>query len=247
MYIFSAVDYSKRSLDRLIPKLEDCGEPRFDTVTSTRIIGGNKADPGQFPYMALLYRIDTETDEEEYYCAGTIINQFYILTAAHCVLTNQNTTTQLYVNVNDSMSELKLRLPIWKFKNSDQKPNFVFRAFILVGITDVSERCHKNGQLECLNERRYEVKESIVHPKYVYGSRDRSHDIALIRTKLPIELNKEYIRPVCLPLPRIYGFPDTLRGNVDEKLRTSVVGAGLVAGWGRQSSKLYRSRYVMTS
>ncbi|ODM90953.1 Serine protease easter [Orchesella cincta] len=197
--------YSKDELSGLIPKLEDCGEPRVDAATSTRIFGGNKADVGEFPYMALLYRIDTITDEEEFYCSATIVNQFYLLTAAHCIFTNQNSSHTL--------------------------------AFVQVGITDVNERCQKNNQRECIHDRRYEVKETIVHPKYVYGSRDRSHDIALIRTTKAMDFNSRYIRPVCLPFTRIYKIsPSGFLHSKGERRFTPTVGTGIVAGWGRESN-----------
>ncbi|CAL8091095.1 unnamed protein product [Orchesella dallaii] len=198
--------HPNNELQRLIPKLEDCGEPRVDILTSTRIIGGEKASfVGQLPYMGLLYRIDTITDEEEFYCSATIINQFYLLTAAHCIYTNENSSHTL--------------------------------AFVQVGITNVNERCQKNSQRECIHDRRYEVNETKVHPKYIYGSRDRSHDIALVRTALPMDFNSRYIRPVCLPFTRIYGIsPGAFLDSKADRKSTPTVGTGVVAGWGRESN-----------
>lgn len=52
-----------------------------------RITGGHVASSNQFPYMAFLL-ISYWSDEEELKmrrCAGSIISNVYILTAAHCI------------------------------------------------------------------------------------------------------------------------------------------------------------------
>ncbi|XP_049961052.1 trypsin-7-like [Schistocerca serialis cubense] len=52
-----------------------CGE-RND---GSRIVGGQAADVSEFPWMARL------TYFNRFYCGGTLINDRYVLTAAHCV------------------------------------------------------------------------------------------------------------------------------------------------------------------
>lgn len=57
-FSFADVPFSgSQGTINLIPRLEDCGEPRSQMLTTTRIFGGSLAEPGEFPYMALLYRI----------------------------------------------------------------------------------------------------------------------------------------------------------------------------------------------
>ena len=43
------------------------------------IVGGKVAKVGEFPYMALL------ANDGYYTCGGSVINKWYVLTAAHCM------------------------------------------------------------------------------------------------------------------------------------------------------------------
>lgn len=55
--------------------ISDCGL----TNKNIRIVGGQETEVNEYPWMALLmYR-------GQFYCGGTLINSWYILTAAHCV------------------------------------------------------------------------------------------------------------------------------------------------------------------
>ncbi|XP_031616943.1 serine protease persephone-like isoform X2 [Contarinia nasturtii] len=55
--------------------------PRIEPVTS-RIIGGDVAEKGEFPWMAALVYMDNF--KLSFGCSGTIISEFYVMTAAHC-------------------------------------------------------------------------------------------------------------------------------------------------------------------
>ena len=68
----------------IYPK-EECGF----RLALTNIVGGKTAKFGDFPYMALLgYRSDlpiTGKTDTFYTCGGSLINKWYVLTAAHCI------------------------------------------------------------------------------------------------------------------------------------------------------------------
>ena len=58
-------------------------------ATLSNIVGGKRAKLGDYPYMALLgYETFINSDGKEiksYDCGGSLINKWYVLTAAHCM------------------------------------------------------------------------------------------------------------------------------------------------------------------
>jgi secreted trypsin-like serine protease len=51
-----------------------------------QIIGGDPADPGEYPFMAaILNENRAGTDFDKQYCGGSLIARTWVLTAAHCV------------------------------------------------------------------------------------------------------------------------------------------------------------------
>lgn len=54
-----------------------CGELMKQAI---RIVGGQPADVGEWPWMAALLR-----DKTDQYCGGVLVTDQHILTASHCV------------------------------------------------------------------------------------------------------------------------------------------------------------------
>ncbi|MCR6639206.1 MAG: trypsin-like serine protease [Sporocytophaga sp.] len=57
-----------------------------------RIIGGKNAAKGAYPWMIGIGYSDVSAPKSSIYCGGTIINNEWILTAAHCVTTEESNT-----------------------------------------------------------------------------------------------------------------------------------------------------------
>ncbi|XP_037088976.1 phenoloxidase-activating factor 3-like [Pollicipes pollicipes] len=65
---------------RLLPTDNFCGINIHD-----RIVGGEQADIGEYPWLAVLGYEVVGTGDTEFNCGGTLINDWYVVTAAHCV------------------------------------------------------------------------------------------------------------------------------------------------------------------
>uniref|UniRef100_A0A1B6KZV1 limulus clotting factor C n=1 Tax=Graphocephala atropunctata TaxID=36148 RepID=A0A1B6KZV1_9HEMI len=70
---------------RKLPTLETCGQS--SSLFETKIINGRPADLGAYPWMALIgYKLgQSQEDPPRWLCAGSLITDQYILTAAHCL------------------------------------------------------------------------------------------------------------------------------------------------------------------
>jgi len=71
-----------------LPEKDECGVNPEGALG--RVIGGENTQPGQFPFTALLgYTVKRrisgrDVEETRYKCGGTLINHWFVVTAAHC-------------------------------------------------------------------------------------------------------------------------------------------------------------------
>jgi hypothetical protein len=56
-----------------------------------QIVGGQPANPGEYPWMAALVDSGTSNPEFGQFCGGSLIDPQWVLTAAHCVFANNGT------------------------------------------------------------------------------------------------------------------------------------------------------------
>ncbi|XP_066213176.1 coagulation factor IX isoform X1 [Saccopteryx leptura] len=75
--IFSNMDYENSTEDETV--LDNITQSTQPFNNLTRIVGGESAKPGQFPWQVLL------TDKIDAFCGGSIINEKWVITAAHCI------------------------------------------------------------------------------------------------------------------------------------------------------------------
>ena len=64
---------------------------------SPEIVGGNTAAAGRWPWQVALLFYDAEnplTNFEAQFCGGTLVGEFFVVTAAHCVTENNGSVTR---------------------------------------------------------------------------------------------------------------------------------------------------------
>jgi len=49
------------------------------------IVGGQPAQPREFPHMARLGRRQDQGSRVDWFCGGALISERFVLTAAHCL------------------------------------------------------------------------------------------------------------------------------------------------------------------
>ncbi|XP_052844557.1 spaetzle-processing enzyme-like [Drosophila gunungcola] len=153
----------------LLPNNMTCGQGPPDF----RFTDSKEAFSNQFPWMALLiYRnILTWKPSPNSVCEGSLINNRYVLTAAHCVVSGWT----IY-------SDLVLKSVRLGEHDITTNPDCTIQI---------------NGRKTCAPPHlEIDVENIIVHP--AFGSTSKfQNDIALLRLEMPVRYTKE-IRPICV-------------------------------------------------
>lgn len=137
---------------------------------SQRIVGGERTELGEFPWLALL--IFEHPRGSSYACGGSVINNRYILTAAHCIKG---------LDIPKSWRLTTVRLGEYDTKSN---PDCVKE---------------KDGSQVCADPvLDVGIEETIAHEKYDPFNIYQLYDIALIRMNQNISFTN-YIKPICLP------------------------------------------------
>ncbi|WP_202933329.1 S1 family serine peptidase [Vibrio navarrensis] len=71
------------------------------TNVEERIIGGEVAQAGAWPTMAVLYRADAESVYKGRFCGGNYIGNGYVVTAAHCVHHSQASSLKVAIGLTE--------------------------------------------------------------------------------------------------------------------------------------------------
>ncbi|XP_018566942.1 serine protease easter-like [Anoplophora glabripennis] len=99
LYIFVC---GNRSLQWPLP--EQCGKTRFDLRNEFRIIEGEEACLGEFPWAARL-GVFMGKDRISFVCAGSLISKYYVISAAHCMRSNMVRLGENYLDTDPDCND----------------------------------------------------------------------------------------------------------------------------------------------
>ncbi|XP_066150915.1 ovochymase-like [Euwallacea fornicatus] len=151
--------------DLLLPR--DCGTQRF--ILRGRIVGGTEALLGEYPWMARLIH-KNKNGRKNYGCAGFLIHPKYVVTAAHCIVSE--------------FAEIR-----------GDPYSVLLGEHNVATVIDCSPRgsvCADPVQISRINK-------TIVHSAYSKESKNHHNDIALLYLNKHVRIS-DFVRPICLAM-----------------------------------------------
>ncbi|KAK4881827.1 hypothetical protein RN001_005146 [Aquatica leii] len=117
------------------------------------IVGGTKAQPKEFPHMALIGFGESENSKLQWQCGGALISEQHILTAAHCLYSRDNGPARrvrlgiININSKNTLQEIGI---VSLIKHPKYEPPSKYND---VGIIKLSQMVQFNAYVRpaCLN------------------------------------------------------------------------------------------------
>ncbi|XP_050070106.1 serine protease easter-like [Anopheles maculipalpis] len=150
--------------DRLQLLPAECGVQYTD-----RIIGGERAQIDEYPWIVLIQH-RRKNGDLKFHCGGTLINERYVVTAAHCIN-----------SVKSSWTLTAVRLGEWDLESETDCSTSYGERLCADPVQDIA------------------IEKVIVHPSYTVTRTSVKNDIALLRLASIAQFN-DFVQPICLPL-----------------------------------------------
>jgi secreted trypsin-like serine protease len=148
-----------------LPQPPTCGQ-----TSDNRIFGGEVTKIDEYPWLANIQYLKP-LNRKGIHCGGSLINNRYVLTAAHCVL-----------KVPTTWKLTSVRLGEWDLTTNPDCDDSYEDDYVC------NEEYVENP-----------VIQTIVHHNYVPADKNQAHDIALLRLQNEVQFS-HYIQPICLPV-----------------------------------------------
>lgn len=208
---------------------EECGEVGGHAGF---IRGGEDTAIGEFPFLALLGKNRKKKPGIFWSCGGTIVNKWYVISAAHCGPKVDYVRLGEHEVVDpNNFKEVGGRKDCYYY-NAVSRGKCERQCGGRCRRRDSSFDCAKNKQNnEVCSEPHQDIAVDVVKTHPQYGNTPIGlaiNDIMLVKLSRPAIFN-EFVKPVCLPsqLMARYGEPGTRR--FDNNLP-------VVVGWGRTNT-----------
>jgi len=177
------------SLDR-----EECGELNSHAGF---ILGGNDTRLGEYPFLALLGRRKKGRKKGIFWhCGGTLINKWYVISAAHCGPTVDFVRLGEWEVVDPDIYKRE-RKCIYYNENSRGPCEEACPGSCQLG--DATVDCDK--KLNKCSKAHQDIAVAEVKSHQDYGKTPIGlaiNDIMLLKLSRPVEYN-EWVKPICLP------------------------------------------------
>ncbi|XP_050193820.1 complement factor I isoform X2 [Myiozetetes cayanensis] len=95
-----SMDEERRKIKTFLPQVH-CGVTNYTLTRRKRIVGGEIARKGEFPWQVAIK--DTSKEATTVYCGGVYIGGCWVLTAAHCVRANRVHLYRVWVGMLNSI------------------------------------------------------------------------------------------------------------------------------------------------
>ena len=187
---------------RKIKKPGQRGKKKKKSRSFSRIVGGTEAGEGEFPWHAVIKSTRPESLRNPYFCGAVVIDQWHVLTAAHCVADRSSLpcynapTEERFLEIFNEVSSPDA--PDYFDVNSYKRCRWIdpMDIKVYIGITNLYSRP---------NKRPWRYVDAIFVSDEFFGS--AQNDIAVLSLVTPLEGSSVFAR---LPTPDLKLNPGTL-------------------------------------